>query len=149
MTRPGAPATIWRLLLAPSAGLAAASTYLIALLGATVVGRRRPPLALAGGDLPRFVVLVPAHDEERGIVSTIRSLEALDDPADRFEIVVIADNCSDRTASTQLPPAILPSAVTGRPGTRRTSTASKPANESAYQDHRAMTSLGSVAVDPA
>jgi 1,2-diacylglycerol 3-beta-glucosyltransferase len=45
-----------------------------------------------------FAIVVPAHNEATGIVATIASLRALDYPADRFEIVVIADNCTDTTA---------------------------------------------------
>jgi 1,2-diacylglycerol 3-beta-glucosyltransferase len=46
----------------------------------------------------RFSFLVPAHNEEAGIAATVQSLRAVDWPADRFEVVVVADNCSDRTA---------------------------------------------------
>ena len=45
-----------------------------------------------------FDIVVPAHNEERGIASTIRSLRAMEYPADRFRILVVADNCSDDTA---------------------------------------------------
>jgi GT2 family glycosyltransferase len=48
--------------------------------------------------LPRFDVIVPAHDEEGGIAATVRSLLAVDYPADRRRVVVVADNCSDATA---------------------------------------------------
>ncbi len=48
---------------------------------------------------PTFAVLVPAHNEERGIAETIESLKTLVYPTDRFQIIVIADNCSDKTAS--------------------------------------------------
>ena len=47
----------------------------------------------------RFDVLVPAHDEEAGIATTVASLLALDYPRDQFRIVVIADNCADATAA--------------------------------------------------
>jgi cellulose synthase/poly-beta-1,6-N-acetylglucosamine synthase-like glycosyltransferase len=43
-------------------------------------------------------ILIPAHNEEEGIVRTIQGLLGSDYPANRFEIYVIADNCSDRTA---------------------------------------------------
>lgn len=46
----------------------------------------------------RFDLVVPAHDEEGGVADTVRSLLALDYPKDRFRVVVVADNCSDRTA---------------------------------------------------
>jgi 1,2-diacylglycerol 3-beta-glucosyltransferase len=46
----------------------------------------------------RFVVLIPAHDEERLIGSTLASLERLDYPADLVRVHVVADNCTDGTA---------------------------------------------------
>ena len=46
----------------------------------------------------RFRFVVPAHDEEQGITATVESLLAVDYPRDLFEVVVVADNCSDATA---------------------------------------------------
>jgi cellulose synthase/poly-beta-1,6-N-acetylglucosamine synthase-like glycosyltransferase len=46
----------------------------------------------------RFDVVVPAHDEEAGIQDTVRSLLALDYPAELRRVVVVADNCGDATA---------------------------------------------------
>ncbi len=46
----------------------------------------------------RFALVVPAHDEEASVTGVIRSLATLDYPRDRFEVVVVADNCRDRTA---------------------------------------------------
>ena len=48
--------------------------------------------------LLKIGVLIPAHNEEEGIRRTIRSVLACDYPAERFEIHVIADNCTDCTA---------------------------------------------------
>lgn len=45
-----------------------------------------------------FILLVPAHNEEAGIEATLASLKALDYPPSQYEILVIADNCSDQTA---------------------------------------------------
>lgn len=45
---------------------------------------------------PPCAVLVPAHDEEAGIEATVAALLPQLQPADR--LVVVADNCSDRTA---------------------------------------------------
>ena len=47
----------------------------------------------------RFDVIIPAHDEASGIARTVRSLLRLDWPADRFRVLVIADNCTDETAA--------------------------------------------------
>lgn len=45
----------------------------------------------------RYVVIIPAHDEERGLGETLERLEASVDDA-RGSVLVIADNCTDRTA---------------------------------------------------
>ena len=46
----------------------------------------------------RFAVLVFARDEERVLGRLLDTLTAQDYPADRFEVFVVADHCSDRTA---------------------------------------------------
>ena len=46
----------------------------------------------------RFTVLVPAHDEELLIRRVVGSLLAVDYPPDLYQVHVIADNCTDRTA---------------------------------------------------
>ncbi|MDO8834350.1 MAG: glycosyltransferase [Vicinamibacterales bacterium] len=73
----------------------AAAGYLLAL---TALWRRPAPAERSTGGL-RFCVLVPAHNEARGIGATIRSLRAADYPAAHLRLVVVADNCSDDTAA--------------------------------------------------
>lgn len=46
----------------------------------------------------RFKIVVPAHDEEASIKDTVRSLLCLEWPEHLYEVIVVADNCSDRTA---------------------------------------------------
>jgi 1,2-diacylglycerol 3-beta-glucosyltransferase len=46
----------------------------------------------------RFVMLIPAHNEEHGIGPTLESVRALNYPPDLLRVIVVADNCSDRTA---------------------------------------------------
>jgi len=72
--------------------------FTLYLLGLTLLsmGRSRP--ALDAGSLHRFRIVVPAHNEESGIAQTIWSLRHLDYPLHRYQIVVVADNCTDRTA---------------------------------------------------
>jgi 1,2-diacylglycerol 3-beta-glucosyltransferase len=43
-------------------------------------------------------VLIPAHNEEEGITGTVKAIMACDYPTNRFEVYVIADNCTDHTA---------------------------------------------------
>lgn len=47
----------------------------------------------------RFVVLVPAHNEEGVIGRLLESLRALETPRDRYDVRVVADNCDDATAA--------------------------------------------------
>src|SRR5262245_18672164 len=44
----------------------------------------------------RAAIIIPAHDEEGSIVPTLRSIGPQLLPGDR--ILVVADNCADRTA---------------------------------------------------
>ncbi|MBA4313276.1 MAG: hypothetical protein C0417_11680 [Chlorobiaceae bacterium] len=45
----------------------------------------------------RFAIVIPAHNEENSITPTIESLLKIDYPRDLFDIIVVADNCTDRT----------------------------------------------------
>jgi exopolysaccharide biosynthesis WecB/TagA/CpsF family protein len=86
-------------LLLPLVGAVFASLglYLLALAAAAGIGRRIDPAA-EPDQLSRLAVLVPAHDEERLVGACISSLRAQSYPSELYRIVVIADNCSDRTA---------------------------------------------------
>lgn len=48
--------------------------------------------------ITKFDVIVPAHNEELGIEATVKNLLAVDYPAAMRRVVVVADNCSDKTA---------------------------------------------------
>jgi 1,2-diacylglycerol 3-beta-glucosyltransferase len=68
------------------------------LLGATLLsGRSAPPEAAT--PTRRFRFVVPAHNESNGIADTVASLLSVDYPRELFEVVVVADNCSDDTAA--------------------------------------------------
>jgi 1,2-diacylglycerol 3-beta-glucosyltransferase len=75
-------------------GLACA-TYLFVL--ALASGRRRPPSP--GDPKLRFDLVVPAHNESAGIGDTVKSLLALEYPAELRRVLVVADNCTDDTAA--------------------------------------------------
>jgi 1,2-diacylglycerol 3-beta-glucosyltransferase len=83
------------LLLLTAVPAAAACAYLA--LCTLLSARERPPSASARR--LRFDVFVPAHNEETVIARTVANLRRLDWPQDRFRVIVIADNCSDATAS--------------------------------------------------
>lgn len=58
--------------------------------------RQSPP---AGKQATRFLIVIPAHNEELYIAATVRHLQMLDYPAGLRHIVVVADACSDGTAA--------------------------------------------------
>ena len=45
-----------------------------------------------------FALIVPAHNEQAVIANIVKSLKSMDYPKDRYEIFVVADNCTDNTA---------------------------------------------------
>ena len=68
----------------------------------TYKGRRRSLSTTQVNSLsasqPKLLVVVPAHDEEGSISITIQSVLAVDYPKECFQVLTLADNCSDRTA---------------------------------------------------
>jgi exopolysaccharide biosynthesis WecB/TagA/CpsF family protein len=78
------------------AGAGAASAYLLLLSLAAFRHRPRPA---TGRPTNRLTVLIPAHDEAELISRSVASMLAQDYPRELFEVVVIADNCADQTAS--------------------------------------------------
>ncbi len=46
---------------------------------------------------PHFLVFIPAHNEAENIAATVQSIQSADYPSTLVDIVVIADNCTDRT----------------------------------------------------
>lgn len=69
------------------------SGYLAALAAAA---RRTTPPPVARR--LRFDIVVPAHDEEATIAETVRSLLGVEYPRALYRVLVVADNCGDRTA---------------------------------------------------
>ena len=55
-----------------------------------------PPAPLLLGPRPRTAILIPAHNEEAGLLATLSSVQCQLSLNDR--ILVVADNCSDNTA---------------------------------------------------
>lgn len=48
--------------------------------------------------LMRFLVLVPAHNEEAVIGDIVQNLNEMDYPRELYDFYILADNCTDRTA---------------------------------------------------
>ena len=59
----------------------------------------RSPLPSPRIGQAQFLVLIPAHNEEVGIASTLESLRNLEYPSERYRVLVIADRCTDRTVA--------------------------------------------------
>ena len=81
------------------AALCVGAVALIALLALEcLLGARRLPsqIARATESSPGFTVLMPAHDEARGIAASVKAVMAQLGDTDR--LLVVADNCSDDTA---------------------------------------------------
>jgi len=81
--------------------LAGFGLYLLTLSVAAAFTRRRLAVTPPATARERWMltVLVPAHDEEQLIARCVASLLDQSYPADRYEVVVIADNCADETAA--------------------------------------------------
>jgi 1,2-diacylglycerol 3-beta-glucosyltransferase len=59
---------------------------------------RRPP-RVPSSPRTHFAVLVPAHDEETTLGTTLTSVQKLNYPPELIAVTVIADNCTDKTAN--------------------------------------------------
>lgn len=96
--------TLRTLLLVLEIAIAIPLSYLVvlsvgAIAASMAFGRHRQTTEPARDAASAFAILVPAHDEELLIGKTLASLDRLEYPADRRSVYVIADNCTDRTAS--------------------------------------------------
>ncbi len=71
--------------------------FLLVIAVSAILSRRR--IQLLGDEArARFLIVIPAHDEESGVGLTVASCRASAYPESLFGVLVIADNCSDRTA---------------------------------------------------
>jgi cellulose synthase/poly-beta-1,6-N-acetylglucosamine synthase-like glycosyltransferase len=75
------------------------SGYLALLAVGAVLPRRRSSEDSGQRVLPRLAVVIPAHNEEILLPRLLASLRAQSYPSDLFQVHVLADNCSDSTAT--------------------------------------------------
>ena len=87
---------IWLLSLG-AAGMLAIPTAIYAMECVTGALPRRRPATTSHDRRSAVAILVPAHDEEIGIADTVKTIRAQMRAGDR--LLVVADNCSDNTAS--------------------------------------------------
>ncbi len=72
--------------------------FILILVTALAALFSRPGPRRGGPSRTRFLIVIPAHDEAEGIATTVRSCRGLDYPSELFQVLVIADNCTDNTA---------------------------------------------------
>ena len=88
-------ALVTLLLLALALPATASCLYLLVL---TLLSQA-PAAPLRSSRRLHFDVIVPAHNEAMVIEACVASLRRLDWPAEQYRVLVVADNCSDATAS--------------------------------------------------
>jgi 1,2-diacylglycerol 3-beta-glucosyltransferase len=78
-------------------GTALVVSYYWFLAVVTLTGRKQsnPP---SFANPHTFLILIPAHNEEKVLGKTISALKDLDYPKELYRVVVVADNCTDETA---------------------------------------------------
>jgi 1,2-diacylglycerol 3-beta-glucosyltransferase len=72
--------------------------FYLAFLTVLAMTRKMRTFETPRGKQRHFAVLVPAHNEELVIEQTLTSLSRIGYPNELFDVLVIADNCTDRTA---------------------------------------------------
>lgn len=76
------------------------SFYVLVLTVAPlVIPARRKPMVTTR---KKFAIIIPAHNEEKVIEKTLHSVFRVDYPRELYDVIVVADNCSDQTARIAL-----------------------------------------------
>src|ERR1700690_379004 len=91
--------TIWYCLVFAAALVSLPGTIELFCLTVAAILPRRSKQVDAKARFERLAVVVPAHNEEANVGDCIASLRHADHPDFDVEIVVVADNCDDHTAS--------------------------------------------------
>lgn len=73
--------------------------HMVFLMASLPLSRKKNVGSTKNSTKARFAVFVPAHNEENVIFSSARSILMAEYPTDQFDVFVIADNCTDKTAS--------------------------------------------------
>jgi cellulose synthase/poly-beta-1,6-N-acetylglucosamine synthase-like glycosyltransferase len=73
------------------------SLYLLVLTSAGIFNRLRPRVNPVQDTMApiKFAVIVPAHNESNNVLVAINSLNACTSPQGGYEVVIVADNCSN------------------------------------------------------
>ena len=81
------------LLTATATLLAIPATVLLAEVISCIAGFRRQSPLKGADSYPRIAVVVPAHNENTGLLPTVADIKAQLRKGDR--LIVVADNCTD------------------------------------------------------
>jgi cellulose synthase/poly-beta-1,6-N-acetylglucosamine synthase-like glycosyltransferase len=73
--------------------------FLFLIVTALAASFARPEKLANRTPRSKFLIAIPAHDEQTEITATVESCLASDYPSELFSVMVIADNCSDSTAA--------------------------------------------------
>src|SRR5262249_42110644 len=87
---------LWTVIVALNAVALPYFLFLLAISIAALLPRRK--VELPGECVSKFLIVIPAHDEETVIAKAVQSCLDVNYPRAWFEVLVIADNCSDQTA---------------------------------------------------
>jgi cellulose synthase/poly-beta-1,6-N-acetylglucosamine synthase-like glycosyltransferase len=71
--------------------------FLLATALAAILARR--PESMPEDPSSKFLIVIPAHNEQSGVAATVSSCLASNYPSLFFGVLVIADNCEDQTAA--------------------------------------------------
>jgi 1,2-diacylglycerol 3-beta-glucosyltransferase len=85
----------------PLYGLQAILAVMVGYLGLLTVAALRAPRITTADSVSsrkRFIILIPAHNEETLLPQLLANLNELDYTQDDYAVHVVADNCTDRTA---------------------------------------------------
>ena len=80
-----------------AAYLTAYASYLLLLLIASLIPAKG--LIRQGNQKTRFAIIIPAHNEEMFLGRLLSSIASQEYPKTQYDAVVVADNCTDNTAS--------------------------------------------------
>ena len=78
--------------------IAASALYALLLAWYLIHWMRIPPIPAEHANLPYISVVIAARNEEQGIGRCIASFRSMDYPQDLFEVIIVDDHSSDRTA---------------------------------------------------
>lgn len=73
------------------------SSYNIFLLLLNIVNKIKRNVDYNISETRKFIIIIPAHNEENELPATLHSCRELEYPNELYQVIVIADNCTDAT----------------------------------------------------